>query len=72
MKLVMSFSFPSEAIEFQFNINSNSNPLPFRMFSYQANSGSGSNFENTDYSKLLGISAKSKQYYNCNGGCVAS
>ncbi len=66
LSLVMSF--PSKkAFEIQFDITSIANPIPKRTLDYVINSGGLSNFKNLDYSHVIGISAKSKQYLNCCG-----
>jgi hypothetical protein len=65
ISLVMSYD-SGQAFEIQFDNSDVANPVPSRFFSYQANSGGGtSNFENSDFSKVLGVSAKSRfKFYN--------
>jgi hypothetical protein len=59
ISLVMSYD-SGQAFEIQFDNTDVANPVPSRFFSYQANSGGTSNFENSDFSKVLGVSAKSR------------
>ena len=54
-----------KAFEIQFDNSDVTNPLPKRILDYLINSDASntSKFKNTDFSKLLGISAKSMKQY---------
>ena len=54
-----------KAFEIQFDNSDVRNPYPKRILDYRANSdvSDTTKFKNTDYSKVLGISAKSMKQY---------
>lgn len=56
------------AFEIQFDNSDVKNPFPVRILDYKANSDSinTSKFKNQDYSKVLGVSAKSILEYPTN------
>ena len=54
-----------KAFEIQFDNSDITNPYPKRILDYWANSDASdpAKFKNTDYSKVLGVSAKSMKQY---------